>query len=210
MHYREHDFAINRKLKTVEGKNGNKIQPGEKLSEIDVDEIRLLYNCKLKTIPTNKLFQKLPKTRFFNHYYWQSIATVEKCWEECNLDSKCKAITFQHSNSLCLFYSNELPSSKIEEGWTSITSKKQFSQKLPKTRFFGHYKHLSRETTDKCWEACLEDLECKAITFDLSSSNCFFYNNDAPSNAYDDNYTSVSKKEGFVNTNHYLTPFILI
>ena len=46
MHYREHDFAISRKLKKLEDKNDKKIEPGKKLSEIDVDEIRLLYNCK--------------------------------------------------------------------------------------------------------------------------------------------------------------------
>jgi hypothetical protein len=73
------------------------------------------------------------------------------------------------------FFTNELPTSSIEEGWNSITYKKPFSQRLPKTRFFDYYyKHLLRETTEKCWEACLEDLECKAVTFDLSGSNFFF------------------------------------
>lgn len=48
MHYDDRAFAINRNQLTLQGKKG-KIEPGEVLSEIDVQEIRKLYNCKSKS-----------------------------------------------------------------------------------------------------------------------------------------------------------------
>ena len=46
MHYGENFFAKDTSKPTIRGKNGNKIQPGNVLSQIDVREIRSLYNCK--------------------------------------------------------------------------------------------------------------------------------------------------------------------
>ena len=184
MHYPVYnDFAIDKKQPTMKGKNGNKIQPGNVLSEVDVQEIRLLYNCKSKTIAEKRYYKLLPKTRLSGHYHALTTQTVEKCWDECNLNSKCKSISFGHSALKCHFYDNDSPSNGSDQHYTSITSKRPFSQRLPKTRLFEHYKNMAKDGIEACWDACLLESECKAITFHHSSSNCFFYNTDTPSNA---------------------------
>ena len=198
MHYSEYAFAINTNKPTLRGKNGNKIQPGNKLSETDVQEIQLLYNCKSKTIPPVEKFSKvLPKTCLLNHYHTFKTETVEKCWKECGSDSKCIAITFHRSTSMCSFYITSSKINRIDEQCTSITSEKPFSQTFPKTRMFEHFKHVAKEGVERCWDACIVDSECKAIAFDHSSLSCYFYNNDSPSNAFDENYTSITSKKGF-------------
>ena len=200
MHYPVYnDFAIDKKQPTMKGKNGNKIQPGNVLSEVDVQEIRLLYNCKSKTIAEKRYYKLLPKTRLSGHYHALTTQTVEKCWDECNLNSKCKSISFGHSALKCHFYDNDSPSNGSDQHYTSITSKRPFSQRLPKTRLFEHYKNMAKDGIEACWDACLLESECKAITFHHSSSNCFFYNTDTPSNAYDETFTSITSKKGFIN-----------
>lgn len=71
-----------------------------------------------------------------------------------------------------------------------------FSQKLLKTRLFGHYKHTILETVDKCWNSCSSEIECKSVTFDHKYSICFFYNTDSPANSFDENFTSITKLKG--------------
>ena len=48
MHYSDTAFSISPQLKTIKVKDNKsgKINPSENLSETDVKEIRILYNCK--------------------------------------------------------------------------------------------------------------------------------------------------------------------
>ena len=48
MHYDEFAFTINGQ-RTLKAKGNFKILPGEVLSDIDVEEIRKLYDCKSET-----------------------------------------------------------------------------------------------------------------------------------------------------------------
>ena len=49
MHYPDNAHAINESLKTIVLITNKTINPGERLSKIDVDEIRQLYKCKPRT-----------------------------------------------------------------------------------------------------------------------------------------------------------------
>ena len=49
MHYPDNAHAKNESLKTIVLITNKTINPGERLSKIDVDEIRQLYKCKPRT-----------------------------------------------------------------------------------------------------------------------------------------------------------------
>ena len=88
-----------------------------------------LVVCGIISVPTkNRFYQKLPKTRFFSHYAQSLLESVEKCWEECNARSTCKAITYANSTSNCFFYDDDSAQNgfDFDEEFTSITSKTGF------------------------------------------------------------------------------------
>ena len=49
MHYPDNAHAINESLKTIVSRTNKTINSGERLSKIDIDEIRQLYKCKPRT-----------------------------------------------------------------------------------------------------------------------------------------------------------------
>ena len=116
-----------------------------------------------------------------NQKTYKSFITLESsCWRACKIDLMCFAITFNTVNNLCNLFSANFSYYGFERthGWTSYTIQElNYTNYIENhvIRLSNHYKKKNILSIDKCWSACLSELDsCVAVSF--IQKICYFYN----------------------------------
>lgn len=107
-------------------------------------------------------------TESFNSV-WVAQDTSD-CWEQCNKDTKCVAVSYNHTNRLCFrFNMSQFEQESVFELQTSSTKTREIravqSTTRQRTRLVGYFLSIDETTSDLCWLKCNEVSECVAVSF---------------------------------------------
>jgi hypothetical protein len=211
MHFNARLFAIDKKMPTMKGLRGE-IKPAYRLSDIDVQEIRKLYNCSSKSTkvtttttgikttvvvgPASRQvdYLVLEKTQFLNHYkLFANIKSIDECWKYCEQEkATCASVTLGTSDGLCHLYTKEKTRPILnQECCTSATWKEDYKI-LEKVQFVNHYKRFDNiASVDVCWRHCqVEKATCAGVTLD-SVGFCHLYTQE--------NINPTENREGYMS-----------
>ena len=109
---------------------------------------------------------------------YNSFVTLESsCWRACKIDPKCFAIAYNQLNIICNLFNSSYGFERTQ-GWKTYTiSDLNFMNYIESQniRLDNHYKKNNIISKEKCWLACLDDINsCVAVSF--NEGICYFYN----------------------------------
>lgn len=123
--------------------------------------------------------------------------TMLECLEECEKMESCHYVQ-QESTTECTLYDKKayfhIETQEEASKWLyerQIYSKKEY----PGYKLSQHYKSVTGvENSDTCWEECLKERECEAISYNYVGSVCFLFavGQYILENENDQNFTSIT------------------
>lgn len=120
--------------------------------------------------------------------------SLSECFEFCNSKPRCHYVEFDFKGK-CRFYEKEahFDIRESSEKNQSLFQREQFSKKLLSgIRLTNHYKGPLKNimSEDFCWEKCLKEKPCAAITFNSTKSECFLFKKGQFNFTLDEDYVS--------------------
>ena len=70
----------------------------------------------------SKYFE-FPKTWLNGYYENFTLKEIKECWQLCEIDNTCNAITFKDSGNTCYFYRGDLSNWSNADGVTTLVKR---------------------------------------------------------------------------------------
>lgn len=162
---------------------------------IKIDALRFKINITV----TETLFMYKSSTLGSGFYNWSFDTSYDECFNKCKMNTRCLS-TVSVGGIFCYLYDknqtltknvNSIATSKQPLEWT-----KPYFHKYWCIRLTNHFKFEAQvENENDCYNLCIREYECHAISYDIINNNCYFYQKDNYQSSDDVWFISISGKE---------------
>ena len=131
------------------------------------------------------------------------INSLSECFGFCNARPRCHYVEVD-SKSKCRFYAKEAYFDIRETPGKNrlLFEREQASKKVVSgIRLIEHYKGPLKNimNEDFCWEKCLREKPCAAVTFNYTKSECFLFKKGLFNFTIEDEFVSVFSKQSAID-----------